>query len=47
MTFDSVEELHKIKVNYPDAHCVLRITTTVTTAVYNLNEKYGIDMEDV
>ena len=49
MTFDSVEELEKIKKVMPDAECVLRISTdsSLTTAIYNLNEKYGLPMNKV
>ena len=47
MTFDSEEELYRIKENFPKADCVLRIATSVTTAVYNLNEKFGVPMQEV
>jgi len=47
MTFDCIEELHKIKKIFPDAECVLRIAVEVTTAVYNLSEKFGVFMKDV
>jgi ornithine decarboxylase len=44
MTFDSIEELYKIKKIIPSAECVLRIATdaSMTTALYNLNEKFGV-----
>ena len=47
MTFDSVEELQKIKKYYPEAECVIRLAVDNTTAVYNLNEKFGVPMKDV
>ena len=47
MTFDSVEELEKIKKYFPKAECILRLATDVTTAVYNLSEKFGVFMKDV
>ena len=47
MTFDNEEELHKIKKNFPKADCVLRIETNITSAIYNLNEKFGAKMSDV
>jgi len=47
MTFDSAEELFKIKRWFPKADCVLRIACNVTTAAYNLSEKFGASMADV
>ena len=47
MTFDSVEELEKIKKWFPKADCVIRLATVVTTALYNLSEKFGVFMQDV
>ena len=47
MTFDCIEELHKIKKIFPKAECVMRIAVEVTTAVYNLSEKFGVPMKDV
>ena len=47
MTFDSIEELQKIKKIFPEAKCVLRIAVDVTTAFYNLSEKFGASMHDV
>ena len=47
MTFDSIEELHKIKKEFPQAECILRIAVETTTAMYNLSEKFGAFMEDV
>lgn len=47
MTFDCIEELEKIKKWFPKAECVLRIAVDVTTATYNLSEKFGASMEDV
>lgn len=47
MTFDSIEELHKIKANFPEAECVVRIAVKVTNATYNLSEKFGVTMEEI
>ena len=47
MTFDAIEELHKIKKIFPQAECVVRIAVEVTTAFYNLSEKFGASMEDI
>jgi ornithine decarboxylase len=49
MTFDSLEELKKIHSIFPKAELVIRIATdpSVTTAVYNLNEKFGISPDIV
>jgi len=46
MTFDSEEELQKIKKWYPGAECIIRIMTKSTDARYNLSEKFGINPED-
>jgi len=47
MTFDSIEELHKIKAHFPEAECVVRIAVKVTNARYNLSEKFGVTMEEI
>jgi ornithine decarboxylase len=47
MTFDSIEELHKISKDFPKAECILRIATEASGATYNLSEKFGAPMEDV
>lgn len=47
MTFDSIEELHKIKANFPQAECVVRIAVMVTDAMYNLSEKFGVTMDEI
>jgi len=47
MTFDSLEELHKIKAHFPQAECVVRIAVKVTNAMYNLSEKFGVTMEEI
>jgi ornithine decarboxylase len=46
LTFDNEEELHKIKRNFPEAECVMRISTIATDARYNLSEKFGVLPED-
>ena len=46
MTFDSEEELQKIKKWFPEADCVIRILTKSSDARYNLSEKFGINPED-
>ena len=47
MTFDCSEELYKISKHFPEAECILRITTEKTTALYNLSEKFGAFMTEV
>lgn len=47
MTFDSIEELHKIKAIFPKAELILRISSKNTDAWYNLSEKFGAFMADV
>ena len=47
MTFDNEEELYKIKQFYPEADCVIRIETESTTALFNLNEKFGAPLSEV
>ena len=47
MTFDNEEELYKIKKHFPGADCMLRIETETTSAVYNLNEKFGAEITQV
>ena len=42
LTFDNVEELNKIKRNFPEAECIMRISTIATDARYNLSEKFGV-----
>lgn len=49
MTFDSVEELYKIKKNFPEAECVIRVATEIVgcSAFYELSSKFGAFMEDI
>lgn len=47
MTFDSTEELHKIKDHFPEALAVVRIRTHNTGARYDLSEKFGAAMESI
>ena len=44
MTFDSEEELYKIKESFPDAEIVMRIATKETDAKWNLSEKFGVSL---
>jgi len=47
-TFDSVEEIQKIKDHHPQMQCILRIATiSGTNAMYNLSEKFGALMSEV
>lgn len=46
-TLDSLEELEKIALHFPEADCLVRIVTTTTAARYNLNEKFGAEMSQV
>lgn len=41
MTFDSVDELHKIKENHPDAELLLRIVTDDSASLCRLSCKFG------
>jgi len=47
MTFDSKEELLKIKEHFPKAECVLRLASKNSKALHNLSLKFGADMLDV
>lgn len=45
MTFDSTDELYKIKKIFPEAELFLRISTDDSGSVYRLSEKYGASMD--
>jgi len=47
MTFDTIEELSKIKKHYPDAEVVLRIAVMKTTALWNLSLKFGAIFDEI
>lgn len=47
MTFDTSEELFKIKKYYPDAEVVLRIAVMKTTAQWNLSLKFGAIFDEI
>ncbi|RWS26083.1 ornithine decarboxylase 2-like protein [Leptotrombidium deliense] len=47
MTFDSEEELYKIKQHFSDARVVLRIKTNDTLASTPLSIKYGAEVSDM
>ncbi|KAI9313037.1 ornithine decarboxylase [Dichotomocladium elegans] len=47
MTFDNLEELHKIKMLYPDAELVLRILTDDSKSLCQLGLKFGAPLETV
>lgn len=47
MTFDNAEELHKIKLLYPNAELVLRILTDDSKSLCQLGLKFGAPMERV
>ena len=47
MTFDTSEELFKIKKYYPDAEVVLRIAVMKTTALWNLSLKFGAIYDEI
>lgn len=47
MTFDTSEELSKIKKHYPDAEVVLRIACLETTALWNLSLKFGAIFDEI
>jgi ornithine decarboxylase len=46
MTFDSIEELHKIKKYYPNAKIILRIKTNDTHASSKLSFKFGMEKHE-
>jgi diaminopimelate decarboxylase len=46
MTFDSIEELYKIKKYYPNAKIVLRIKTNDTNAMSKLSFKFGMEKHE-
>ncbi|KAL9577750.1 MAG: hypothetical protein Q9212_006171, partial [Teloschistes hypoglaucus] len=45
MTFDGVDELHKIQAIYPEAHLLLRIVTDDSTSVCPFSGKYGASLD--
>ena len=48
MTFDSIEELYKIKQIYPEAEAVIRVATEGGgQAKYELSSKFGAFLEDI
>ena len=47
MTFDSVDELHKIKAISPEAEVVLRIVTDDSESTCQLSNKFGAYLCDV
>lgn len=47
MTFDSVEELHKIADIHPDAECVLRLAVDDSAAFFKFSEKFGASPDQV
>ncbi|RWS02138.1 ornithine decarboxylase 2-like protein, partial [Dinothrombium tinctorium] len=47
MTFDSEEELYKIKQHFPEARVVLRIKTNDSAAKNPLSIKYGTEIADI
>ena len=46
MSFDSAEELHKIKRIYPKAQLLLRFKTCDVDSKIPLGNKYGADLAD-
>jgi ornithine decarboxylase len=47
MTFDSEEELYKVKLYHPQARLILRIAVDDTKSVLRFNRKFGCKLEDV
>lgn len=47
MTFDSIEELYKIKKNYPEARIILRIKTNDIHSVSKLSFKFGMEKHEI
>lgn len=46
MTFDNVEELHKIKRFFPNAQLVIRILTDDSKAIVKLSAKFGASLDN-
>lgn len=46
VTFDSVEELEKLSVHYPEAECVLRLKTHDEKSVIQFSRKFGASEEN-
>jgi len=47
MTFDSEEELYKVKLYHPQAQLILRIAVDDTKSVLRFNRKFGCKLEEV
>lgn len=47
MTFDNVDELHKIKQHFPSAQLVLRILADDSKSLCRLGLKFGASLESV
>jgi ornithine decarboxylase len=47
MTFDSIEELYKIKKNYPEARVILRIKKNDIHSVSKLSFKFGMEKHEI
>ncbi|XP_038057820.1 ornithine decarboxylase-like [Patiria miniata] len=47
MTFDTMEELQKVKRVYPEAKLVLRMLFDDPSAVYKLGSKFGCPLDDI
>ena len=47
MTFDSIEELYKIKKNYPETRVILRIKTNDIHSVSKLSFKFGMEKHEI
>ncbi len=46
LTFDSLEELDKMRIIHPDAHFLLRIKTDDSHSVIQLSNKFGATLEE-
>ena len=46
MTFDNVEELHKIKRFFPNAQLIIRILTDDSKAIVKLSAKFGASLDN-
>jgi len=47
MTFDSEEELYKVKLYHPQAQLILRIAVDDTKSVLRFNRKFGCKLEEI
>ena len=47
MTFDSIEELNKIKLYHPNAELILRIAVNDSKSVFQFSKKFGCHLKEI